>query len=282
MSKTLRRSIWTIARYLWEAIVAGVLALCLAGLWSVVGLGLAPAATAAPRVSVHASLRPKIPGRATTIRIAISVVPDGTLVPPPLTSAQVRYPAGLDVQLSGLGIEACSVATLEALGPEGCPPDSVMGYGHAIAEVPIKGEAVRETARIAIVRAKEQDGHLALMVVAYDEPAISEQIVLPGVLLPADGPYGGLLSLQVPLVSTFPEGPDVSVTEIKLVLGPRGLRYRERVHGRVVHYEPGGIKLPGRCGHGGYRFAVELGFLGGEEASGRTGVPCARRARRRR
>jgi subtilisin family serine protease len=242
------------------------------------GLALAGTATAAPQVSVHASLRPKIPGHATTIRIGIRVAPDGTLVPPPLVSAQVRYPAGIDVQLSGLGIQACALASLEALGPEGCPPDSVMGYGTAVAQIPIKGEAVRETARIAIVRAKEQDGHLALMLVAYDEPAISAQIVLPGVLLPADRPYGGLLSLQAPLVSTFPEGPDVSVTEIKLVLGPRGLRYRERLHGRVVHYEPGGIKLPERCGRGGYRFAVQLGFLDGSTASGTAAVACPRRS----
>ncbi|MHB1538880.1 MAG: hypothetical protein ACYCUM_04495 [Solirubrobacteraceae bacterium] len=246
---------------------------------AVVSLALAAnaSASAAPTASVSATLRPKIPGASTTISMTIVIVPNGTIVPPPLLAAQVSYPAGLDVQLSGLGIASCGLAPLEALGPEGCPPDSVMGRGSAIAQVPIDGGAVSETARLAIVRAAERDGHLALMLVAYDEPALSAQIVLPAELLPADGPFGGRLAIDVPLVPTFPEGPDISVSQIKLVLGPAHLRYRERVHGRVVHYEPAGIKLPGRCTHGGYRFAVQLSFLGGEEASATSAVPCPRR-----
>lgn len=234
-------------------------------------------AGAAPRVSIAARLHPKIPGRATTIHMTIEIAAAGALVPPPLRNAKVLYPAGLDVQLSGLGIKACALATLEAHGPEGCPPDSVMGRGRAVGEVPIKGEAVTETARLAIVRTAEADRHLALMVVAYDEPALNAQIVMPGVLLPASGPFGGLLSVNVPLISTFPEGPDVSVSKIEFVVGPRHLRYRERVHGRVVHYEPAGIRLPERCTRGGYRFAVKLSFVDGSEASARTAVPCARK-----
>lgn len=247
------------------------------------GVGLSPpaAAGAAPLVSLHASFHPKVPGQSTTIGMTIRIAANGTVVPPPLLAAQLRYPAGLDVQLSGLGIQACPLAALEALGPGGCPPDSLMGRGRAIAEVPIKGQAIRETARIAIVRAAERDGHLALMLVAYEEPALSAQIVLSATLLPADGPYGGLLAIHVPLVTTFPEGPDVSVTEIKLVLGPKHLRYRERVHGRLVHYEPGGIKLPGKCGRAGFRFAVKLSFLDGSKASGRTAVGCPRAGKRR-
>jgi hypothetical protein len=240
------------------------------------GLGLAASANAEPLVSVRASLHPKIPGHSTTVDMTIRIAANGTVVPPPLVAAQVRYPAGLDVQLSGLGIQACPLATLEALGPEGCPADSLMGYGRAVAEVPIKGEAIRETARIAIVRAAEQNGHLALLLVVYDEPALSAQIVLSTELLPAGGPFGGLLAINVPLVPTFPEGPDVSVSEIKLVLGPRHLKYRERVGGRVVHYEPAGIELPGRCTRGGFRFAVKLRFLDGSQAVAGTSVACPR------
>lgn len=247
------------------------------GLCLTSSLAAAAAAHGSPRVSLHASLHPKIPGRSTTIRITIEVAPDDALVPPPLLSAELRYPAGIDVQLSGLGIAACGLATLEALGPQGCPPDSVMGYGRAIAEVPIKDEAISETARVAIVRAAERDGHLALMLVVYEEPALSAQIVLSAELLPAASPFGGLLAIDVPLISTFPEGPNVSVTKIELVLGPRHLRYRERVRGKLVHYEPSGIKLPERCTRGGYRFAVRLHFLDGSEAAAGTSVPCPRR-----
>lgn len=124
------------------------------------GACLAACALAAPAVGLHASLRPKIPGHATTIRLRMRVAPGpGELVPPPLAEVQLLYPKGLDVTLSGLGIEACSQATLALHGPGGCPADSRMGHGDAIAEVPIGGEAVRETARIAILRGAETEGH---------------------------------------------------------------------------------------------------------------------------
>jgi hypothetical protein len=250
---------------------------CLTG-----GLALESSANAEPQVSVRASLHPKVPGHSTTIHMTIRIAPGNAIVPPPLQTVQLRYPAGLDVQLSGLGIQACPLATLEALGPEGCPPNSLMGYGRVVAEVPIKGEAIRETARVAIVRAAERDGHVALMLVIYDEPALSAQIVLNAELLPAGGLFGGLLAIEVPLVSTFPEGPDVSVSEIQLVLGPRHLRYRERVGGKVVHYEPAGIELPGKCSTGGFRFAVQLRFLEGSQVSAGTSVACPQHRRRRR
>ncbi len=151
-----------------------------------------------------------------------------------------------------------------------------MGYGGALAEVPIKRQAVRETARVAIVRAEEQDGHLAMMLVVYDETALSAQIVLSAELLPAEGAFGGLLAIHVPLVPTFPEGPEVSVTAIELVLGPKHLQYSERLRGRLLHYEPAGITLPGRCPRGGFPFSIDLTFLGGAHAQGTTAVPCPR------
>lgn len=236
---------------------------------------------AAPSVDPTASFSPERLGHSTTIRLRIRVsAGSGQLVPPPLIAAEVRYPAGIDVQLSGLGIEACTTATLEASGLEACPPDSLMGYGSAVAELAIGGEVFRESARIVIVRSGEREDHLALLLYVYDEPAVSAQIILPSVLLPAGNPYAGRLDIEVPLVSTFPEGEDLSVGEIELVLGPKNLTYSERVADKLIHYRPAGIRLPGRCPKGGFPFAVTLRFEGGSEASERTAVACPRRGRR--
>jgi len=201
-------------------------------------------------------------------------------VPPPLTEARLSYPAGLDVTLSGLGIDSCSVATLELAGPPACPADSWMGEGTAVAELPIHHEPFREDAQLAILRGPETEGHLAMLFYLYGETAVRAQIVLQSQLLPADGPFGGLLDLQVPLVPGVPEGPDVSVGELRFLLGPPGLTYYERVHDKVVPYTPNGIRLPERCPRGGFPFTLELGFLGGERASARTAVPCPRGGRR--
>lgn len=237
-------------------------------------------ASAAPSVSLHASLRPKIPRKSTTVSVTIRIAPKGSVVPPPIVEGQLRYPAGLDVQLSGLGIAGCTEATLVLLGPSGCPRDSWMGYGRAVAELPIKGEAFRETARIAIVRTYERHGRPTMLLVVYDEPAVDAQIVLPSELFPASKPFGGRLAIHVPLVTSFPGAPDISVTQIKLVLGPKSLIYTERVHGRMVRYRPEGIPLPGRCPRGGFPFSIALRFLDGSEASARTAVRCPGRARR--
>jgi hypothetical protein len=236
-------------------------------------------AAAAPSVQLRAGFTPERLGRTTTVSLSIQITPHGETVPPPLTQADLRYPAGLDVQLSGLGIDACSVATLELSGPEGCPPNSLMGRGYAVAELPIKHAAFREAAKIAILRTAEQDGHFALLLYIYGETAVNAQIVLPAQLLPAGGPFGGLLAIQVPLVPSLPETPDVSVGEIALVLGPKDLTYYERVHHKLIAYRPAGVGLPKRCPRGGFRFAIELGFLGGAHASATTAVPCPRRSR---
>jgi hypothetical protein len=237
---------------------------------------------AAPSVMLWAGFSPEVLGHSTTVRLRVRITPTTELVPPPMIEADLRYPAGLDVELSGLGIDACSATTLELSGPQGCPPDSLMGHGYAIAEFPIRHEAFREAAKIAIVRTVEQDGHFALLLYVYGETAVSAQVILTGELLPADGPFGGQLDIQVPLVQSLPETPDVSVGEIGLVLGPKDLTYYERVHGKILPYTPAGIALPKHCPRGGFRFAIELGFLGGAHAASATAVPCPRRSQKAR
>jgi hypothetical protein len=250
-----------------------------AGLWLVAAC-LPASALATPSVSLRAALSPEILGHSTTLRLSVQITPTTELVPPPLIQGELRYPAGLDVQLSGLGIAACSVATLELSGPQGCPLDSLMGYGSAIAALPIKQKVVREAAQIAVVRTAEQEGHPALTFYVYDETALNAEIVLPAELLPATKPYGGLLDIHVPLVPTFPEGPDVSVSELRLVLGPKNLTYYEHVHHKTLRYKPAGIPLLGPCPRRGFPFTIELTFLGGGRAAGTTAVPCPARPRR--
>jgi hypothetical protein len=235
------------------------------------------AATAAPAVRLRAGFTPETLGHSTDVKLAIRIAaPPGAAVPPPLVAVDLRYPAGLDVQLSGLGIDSCGASTLELLGLAGCPPNSLMGRGSAIAEIPIKHKALLEEAKVAIVRAEEQDGHFAALIYVYGETGVSAQILLPALLLPATAPFGGRLAIQVPLVPSLPETEDVSVGEIRLQIGPPDLRYYERVGGRLVAYRPAGIDLPGRCPRGGFRFAVQLDFLGGQSARANTSVACPR------
>jgi hypothetical protein len=257
----------------------------LAGLLTI-GACLPARAAGTPTVSLHAGFSPEHPGHATAVGFAVQIEPGGQaageVVPPPLTEASVSYPAGLDVTLSGLGVDSCSTATLELAGPPGCPADSWMGEGEAVAELPIHHAPFREAARIAILRGPEANEHLTMLFYVYDETAVSAQIILTGQLLPGSGPYGGRLQITAPLVASLPETPDLSVGELKFVLGPPELTYYERVHRKIVPYTPKRIRLPERCPHGGYPFAIELGFLNGAHAGASTTVPCPGRRRRRR
>jgi hypothetical protein len=105
------------------------------------------------------------------------------------------------------------------------------------------------------------------------------QLVLSSQLLPARAPFGGLVKVNVPLVPSLPDGPDVSVVQLAATLGPEHLTYTEKVHGRTVTYVPKGILLPDRCPRGGFPFAATLGFVDGSRASAHTAVPCPRSAK---
>ncbi|MFI4990559.1 MAG: hypothetical protein ACHQHO_06560 [Solirubrobacterales bacterium] len=131
-----------------------------------------------------------------------------------------------------------------------------------------------EVAEVSIVRGPTREGHLALLFYVDGSEPVSAQIVMPGLLIPADLPFGGAVSLGVPLVPSWPEGPYVAIVSLLSTLGPRHLTYYEHVKGRVVPYNPQGVLLPKVCPHGGFRFAGMFSFDDGSTARAQTTVPC--------
>jgi hypothetical protein len=238
---------------------------------------LAPSATQANQsVSLHATLTPERLGQATTVGFAFQITTPTGQVPSPLTAVDVRYPGNLGIALSGLGLATCSPATLEAAGPQGCPADSLMGYGTAIAEIQIGPDIERETAGVTLLRSPTQDGHLALLFYVSAMDPVRAEISFPGLLLPAPSPYGGDINIDIPLVPSLPGASDVAVVKLTSTLGPEHLTYYEHTHGQVVPYNPKGILLPDTCPHDGFPFAAEFAFLDGSHSSAHTTVPCPR------
>ena len=75
---------------------------------------------------------------------------------------------------------------------------------------------------------------------------VNTRIVFPGLLLPASAPFGGLVSIDVPLVPTLPGAPYISVIHLNATLGPRiGVTYYEQAGGRTLAYRPLGSCSPG-------------------------------------
>jgi hypothetical protein len=151
-----------------------------------------------------------------------------------------------------------------------------MGYGTALAEIPIGPEIVHENGEIFLIRAPSQNGHIAMLFYAKGVSPVDARIVFPGLVLPAARPFGGLVRIAVPLVPSLPEAPDVAVVQVSSTIGPKHLTYYERVHGKLVAYNPQGILLPDRCPRGGFPFAAAFTFLDGSHASAHSVVPCPR------
>ena len=231
-------------------------------------------ASAAQSVTLHATLTPERLGHGTTIGFSFKIATPTHAVPPPLTSAEISYPVELAFALSELGLATCSAGTLEIFGPEGCPANSLMGYGTALAEIPIGPSIVAESAHVTIMRATNHAGHLALLIDVNAPTPVSEQITFPGLVLPAAVPYGGLLDMSIPLVPGLPGGPDVAVVQFRSTLGPLHLHYRELIHGHTVEYEPKGVPLPDKCPHGGFRFSARFTFQNASHSQATATVPC--------
>jgi hypothetical protein len=244
-------------------LVSAVLWICLSG-----------TASALQSVRLQATLTPERLGQGTTVGFGFQISSPAEQVPSPVSGVEISYPVDLDFALSELGLATCSTQTLAAAGPTGCPADSLMGYGTAIAEIQIGPEIEQEAVQITIVRTTEQEGHLALLIYADGQMPISTQIVFPGLILPAPAPFGGLLNMSVPPVPSLPDAADVAVVQFHSTLGPLHLRYQEHIHGRVVEYEPKGVPLPDVCPRGGFLFSARFAFQDGSHSKAAATVPC--------
>jgi hypothetical protein len=237
-------------------------------------LCLPNAVAASPSARLQASFTPERLGHGTTVGFAFEIAAPADQVPPPLTHVEVSYPVNLGLALSELGLATCTKGQLETFGPAGCPANSLMGYGTVLAEIAIGTSILRETAHVIVFRTPNYDGHLALLIYAKGNTPVSAHVVFRGIVFPASAPFGGRLDVEVPLVPSLPEAPDVAVVGFNSTLGPLHVRYHEHIHGRVVSYQPRGIPLPRRCPPGGFPFSTKFSFLDGSNSTARTTVRC--------
>jgi hypothetical protein len=231
---------------------------------------LTPAvAAAAQSASISAAFNPERLGAPADVSLGFQVRAPGGGIPSPLTTVDIDYPTDLSFIRSGLGVATCQPEALEAHGPAGCPPDSRMGSGKALAKFRVGPEVFGETASLGVVAGPPQDGYVRLLVCATGLTPVAARVIMSMLLVP------GSLQFSVPLVPSLPEGEDVAVVQAGVTLGG-DLTYYERVRGRTIAYRPRGIELPSRCPRGGFVFTATFSFLDGTQASARTVVACPR------
>jgi len=236
--------------------------------------GQATMAQGAPTSKLGVTLTPERLGASTTIHFSFQLHGEHARVPPPLTGIELLYPINLGLITSGLGIDTCSPTTLEAIGPQGCPADSLMGHGSALVEIPIGPETIEEPGQITTWMGPVQDGHLALLFYAEGESPVSAQLIFTSQILEAPPPYGGNLDTNVPIIPGLPEGPDATVVQMHATLGSQGITYYTHSRGKKVGYQPDSLRLPHVCPRGGFPFAAAFTFADGSHSSAHAAVPC--------
>lgn len=242
----------------------------LCGLFAVLLWTCSSALCAAETGQIRARLQPERLGQPTTIALHLTVAGGPRGVPAPLTGVDVLLPGNLGVATSGLGVAACDPQALQMAGAAACPPNSRMGSGSAIVELPIGPEVRQERVALELFAGPSPDGYVHILIYATGTFPVEAQIVLSSILLP------GRLRISVPLVPSLPGAPDVSLVDMRALLGGR-LTYYERLHGRVAAYHPRGISLPDTCPRAGFRFGAVFSFSSGGRAPAQTTVGCPRR-----
>lgn len=257
-----------------EILRSAVLALAL------LALPTAAAADAAnEQASLHASFSPNRLGAPTTISFSFHLSTSEGAAPPPLTTLDLHLPAGMNYTTTTLGLATCRSATLAAKGIAGCPANSRLGYGSALVEVPFGVGAGHEIPEIQAVAGPSPGGNLVVLFYANGLFPVYAQLAFSGEVLPDVGRFGSQLSANVPLVTSVPGGPDVSIVDVQTTIGPSHLTYYRRVHGRLQPFHPRGVAVPERCPAGGFPFAAQFTFQDATTASAETTVPCPPRRR---
>jgi hypothetical protein len=246
---------------------AAILALC-------VTLGTPATTTGQQLVRLKVGFYPDRLGASTTIHVSFRVATSFGLPPSPLVGLRMSMPKGVNLSTTKLGIAVCRPISLEAAGAEGCSPNSVMGRGKALVEVPIGPEILHEWANITILMGPAIEHHTTLIYYADGSTPVSAQVVFTGLLLPDSGPFGGLLNMTIPLIPSLPGAPDAAVVYVRTTFGPAGLRYYKRERDKMIVYKPEGVDVPSTCPPGGFPFAAIFSFADGSDVSTTATVPC--------
>jgi hypothetical protein len=232
------------------------------------------ASAVSERAVLHASFHPDRLGAPTTISFAFDLATVEGLAPPPLSTVDLRLPAGLNYTTTTLGLALCQPAMLLARGVAGCPSNSRLGSGSALVEVPFGAGTGHEIPEIQAVAGPSPAGNMVVLFYANGLFPVYAQLTFVGELLADTAPFGSQLLTRVPLVASVPGGPDVSIVHVQASIGPHELTYYRHAHGHLVPFTPRGVAVPAHCPRHGFPFAASFTFQDGTSTTAQTTVPC--------
>jgi hypothetical protein len=193
-------------------------------------------------------------------------------VPPPISKIMAYAPAGAVLDLRGAG--TCTAATLEAMGPGGCPADSRAGFGGGIALLELAKEVIHENYTIDLFVAPSENGHRVLLAFVHGASPASVELVVVAREIPAPKPYGFGVNVEVPLIPTLPGATDASVESFFVTFGATNAAYYRTAHGRKALVHVRGLIVPRTCPRGGFPIEGTVDFADGTAATVKSTIPC--------
>ncbi len=234
-------------------------------------LAAAEPLAAAATLSVHAGFSPDRLNAPTNLALTASFAP-AEITPPPVRRFTLYAPAGMTVDTRGAG--TCAAATLERLGPSGCPENSRAGFGGGVGVVQLPAETIHERYTLDFFFAAKTSGHLRLLVYANATLPIGVSLVLSARQIFAPAPYGLAFTVEVPPIATFPGAPDASIESAFVTVGSSNVAYYEQVGGKRKLVPLRGLVVPKHCPRGGFPTAGAVDFADGSSLLVKETIPC--------
>ena len=226
----------------------------------------APATLAAASEATSATfvptLSPNRPDAKGALTLAVQYTGGTMGVPTPVRRSTVSLPAGLTLEVPSL--RSCSAARLRAHGPRACPPQSLIGHGHALAEALAGSEVISEEVALLAFIGPPQGNNPTFELVGEGSKPVPAQIVITGTVLPAHAPYGEQLVIPIPPIPSLPSITETSLANITLTIGTRGPHPSRSANTVVVP----------RCPAGGWPFAAAFTYADGSSGSTVAKQPC--------
>lgn len=242
-------------------VLASACAMLASSTWTVL---LAPA-RAETSAAIAPSLSPDRLGAKAALTVTIHYNGGEFGVPTPVSRSVLEFPAGLSLDIPSL--HSCAAARLMASGPGGCPAQSEIGTGSALAEVHAGSLNISEEVTLWAFLGPPHNLQPTFEILAQGYTPVERRMVLTGTVLAADPPYGEELVMAIPPIPTLALEPDASIVTFSLTIGASAQR-RTRDTNAVV--------IPSTCPVGGFPFAGEFSYAGGASDSAVATAPCPR------
>jgi hypothetical protein len=240
------------------AAVCAALAICIS---PAALAGAEPAATATV-AAIRPSFSPDRLGAKAAFTFTVHFTGGELGVPSPVRRAVVHFPPGLRLNIPS--IRECTRARLQAKGAKGCPARSLIGVGHALADIHAGAGIESEEATVWAFLGPLQNGNPTIEILGQGYTPLDERVVITGTVLLDHAPYGEELVMSIPPIPTIPLEPDASTTSFSLTVG--GARFRA--------HDPNTVIVPSHCPAGGFPFAADFTYADGSRSTSTATVPC--------